>query len=201
MTKTSNTILQHRLLQSIRDNSLCRPDDRLIVAVSGGADSVALLDLLTTLPDFPLQLVVAHLNHHLRGAESDGDETFVRNLASQYGLPCEVTHTDIRQMAQQTGRSLEEAGRVARYTFFEQQRQHHHASAIAVAHHADDQAETFLLRLLRGAGTTGLSAMAPVNHARIIRPLLEVTRQELRNHLTLRQLCFREDATRTATVT
>jgi tRNA(Ile)-lysidine synthase len=197
MTKTSNTILQHRLLQSIRDNSLCRPDDRLIVAVSGGADSVALLDLLATLPDFPLRLVVAHLNHHLRGTESDGDETFVKDLAAQYGLPYEVTHAAIRQIAQQTGRSLEEAGREARYAFFEQLRQDHHASAIAVAHHADDQAETFLLRLLRGAGTTGLAAMAPVNQARVIRPLLEITRLELRDHLASRKLIFREDASNT----
>jgi len=194
MTKTPATTIQHRLLQSIRDNALCLPGDSLIVAVSGGADSVALLDLLTTLPDFSLQIVVAHLNHHLRGAESDADEIFVRNLAAQQGLPCEVLHADIRQIAKKTGRSLEEAGREARYVFFEQVRQKHHATAIAVAHHADDQAETFLLRLLRGAGTTGLSAMAPANHARIIRPLLEVTRQELHNHLALRQLCFREDA-------
>ena len=174
--------------------NLCRRDDRLIVAVSGGADSVALLHLLCSLPEFPLKLVVAHLNHLLRGEESDADECFVRELATGYGLPCEVRRSDVKRRAGQWRLSLEEAGRKARYTFFEELRTQYDAVAVAVAHHADDQAETFLLRLLRGAGTTGLSAMAPLNQVGIIRPLLALSRQELRAWLAEKQLTFREDA-------
>lgn len=191
MTPTS---LHTKLLHAIQQFKLCQPGDCLIVGVSGGADSVALLDLLATLPDFPLTLVVAHLNHCLRGDESDGDERFVQALAARYQCPCELRRVDVRQLAQQQHISLEDAGRTARYAFFDELKNRYHASAIAVAHHSDDQAETLLLRLLRGAGTTGLAAMAARNQAGIIRPLLAVTRQELREHLTDRQLAFREDS-------
>lgn len=186
--------IHHKVLDAIRQFNLCQPADRLIVGVSGGADSVALLDLLATLPDFPLTLIVAHLNHCLRGNESDGDQRFVQQLADSYQLSCELHRVDVKQLAGQQRLSLEEAGRKARYDFFNDLRSQHGASAIAVAHHADDQAETFLLRLLRGAGTAGLSAMAPLNQTGIIRPLLAVNRQELRAHLTARQLTFREDS-------
>ncbi|MCE1227490.1 MAG: tRNA lysidine(34) synthetase TilS, partial [Geobacteraceae bacterium] len=189
--------LHHKLLEAIQRFNLCQPGDCLIVGVSGGADSVALLDTLATLPDFPLTLIVAHLNHCLRGHESDGDQQFVQQLADCYQLPCELRQVDVRQLAQQQRISLEEAGRTARYAFFNELRTRYRASAIAVAHHSDDQAETLLLRLLRGAGTTGLAAMAPINQAGIIRPLLGISRQELRAHLADRQLTFREDSSNT----
>ncbi|MDD2501528.1 MAG: tRNA lysidine(34) synthetase TilS [Geobacter sp.] len=189
--------IHQQLLAAIQQFNLCQPGDCLIVGVSGGADSVALLDLLATLHDFPLALVVAHLNHCLRGDESDGDQQFVQQLAAQYQLPFELRRVDVRQLAEQQRLSLEEAGRTARYAFFDELRIRHHASAVAVAHHADDQAETFLLRLLRGAGTTGLAAMSPLNQSGIIRPLLTVTRQELQEHLAARQLTFREDSSNT----
>jgi len=186
--------IHQKLLAAIQQFKLCQPGDCLIVGVSGGADSVALLDLLATLPGFPLALIVAHLNHCLRGDESDGDQQFVQQLADRYQLPCELRRVDIRQLAQQQHLSLEEAGRAARYAFFDELRTRHHAAAIAVAHHSDDQAETLLLRLLRGAGTTGLAAMAARNRAGIIRPLLPISRQELREHLSARGLTFREDS-------
>lgn len=193
----SNTMLsglQQRVQHAIRQYALCTPDDCLIVAVSGGADSVALLDLLATLPGYHLKLVVAHLNHQLRDEASDADEQFVQTLAERYGCPCVVSRCDVRQLAQQAGQSLEEAGRNARYDFFEATRQQYSAAAIAVAHHHNDQAETLLHRLIRGSGTTGLSAMAPRNQNKVIRPLLTISRQELRCYLTQRNLDFREDA-------
>lgn len=189
--------IHHKLLDAIQRFKLCRPGDCLIVGVSGGADSVALLDLLATLPGFPLTLVVAHLNHCLRGDESDDDQRFVQQLADRYQLPCELRCVDVSQLARQQRLSLEEAGRTARYAFFDELRTRHHATAIAVAHHSDDQAETLLLRLLRGAGTTGLAAMAARNRDGIIRPLLTISRQELREHLTARGLTYREDSSNT----
>lgn len=186
--------LHTRIETTIREYDLCTPGDCLIVAVSGGADSVALLDLLATLPYYSFRLIVAHLNHLLRGSDSDADERFVQTLATHYGLPCEVSRVEVRTLAQTQRLSLEEAGRLARYTFFEELRQRYGASAIAVAHHADDQAETLLLRLVRGAGTSGLSAMAPRTAQAVIRPLLSVSRAELRQHLASHGLTFREDA-------
>ncbi len=186
--------LPHRIARILAEQELCRPGDTLIVAVSGGADSVALLDLLATAPHLELRLVVAHLNHLLRGRESDEDERFVRTLAERYGLPCLVRRLDVRAFARQRALSLEEAGRQARYAYFEELQRQYGAAAVAVAHHADDQAETLLLRLLRGAGTTGLSAMPPSNGRGIIRPLLALTRDTLRAHLADRCLPFREDA-------
>ena len=186
--------LHTSVANAIRDRNLAAPGDCLIVAVSGGADSVALLDLLATLPCYSFRLIVAHLNHLLRGLESDGDERFVAELAARYQLPCEIRRVDVRSLASQQHQSLEEAGREARYAFFHELRQRHQATAIAVAHHADDQAETLLMRLLRGAGTSGLSAMAHRSDQAIIRPLLGLRRDQLRAHLTLHNIPFREDA-------
>ena len=189
--------ITHKVVSAIRQFGLCQCNDCIIAGISGGADSVALLDLLANLPGFPLRLVIAHLNHQLRGEESDGDEQFVNKLAESYDLPCEVRRVDVRQLAGQQRMPLEEAGRKARYDFFEELRQKYHATAVAVGHHADDQAETFLLRLLRGAGITGLAAMSPINQSRVIRPLLAISRRELRQHLDLKQLRFREDSSNT----
>ncbi len=186
--------LRSTLVTAIRQFDLCRPGDCIIVAVSGGADSVALLDLLATLPDFPLHLVVAHLNHGLRGSESDQDELLVRQLAAQYGLACETEQSEVRVLARQLRCSLEDAGRTARYAFFQRLRSNLQANAIAVGHHRDDQAETFLIRLLRGSGTTGLASMAPRTATGIIRPLLNISRQELQRYCAERQLPFREDS-------
>jgi len=186
--------LHTRVANAIRERNLAAPQDCLIVAVSGGADSVALLDLLATLPCYSFRLIVAHLNHLLRGPESDGDERFVAELAARYQLPCEIRRVDVRSLASQQHQSLEEAGREARYAFFEELRQRHQAAAIALAHHADDQAETLLMRLLRGAGTSGLSAMAHRSAQAVIRPLLGLHRDELRAHLAHHAIPFREDA-------
>jgi tRNA(Ile)-lysidine synthase len=181
-------------LKTIRVHSLFNVGDTVVVAVSGGADSVALLDILVSLKEFRLNLIVAHLNHSLRGGESDDDETFVSELAARYGLPCEIGRDDVRSLGRQEKLSLEEAGRVARYAFLDQVADRHQANAIAVAHHADDQAETVLMRLLRGAGTAGLAGMTPKSRGRVIRPLLGVTRSEIEAYLRSRGIAFRSDS-------
>jgi tRNA(Ile)-lysidine synthase len=182
-----------KILHFIEANSLFAPGDTIVVAVSGGADSVALLDILVSLRELRLNLVVAHLNHLLRGAEADADEEFVHKLAETYGLPVVVKRVDVREIARREGRSLEDAGRSARYAFFEEAAASHHAHAVALAHHTDDQAETVLMRLLRGSGGSGLCAMAPKSAGRYVRPLLNVTRGEIEKYLQIRGITWRTD--------
>ncbi|HJV34019.1 MAG TPA: tRNA lysidine(34) synthetase TilS [Geomonas sp.] len=168
----------------------------MVVAVSGGADSVALLDILVQLKDREgLNLVVAHLNHGLRATDSDGDQEFVARLAAGYGLPCLTKREDVARLARDSRLSLEDAGRRARYAFFAEVARAQGATSIALAHHLDDQAETVLIRLLRGAGTDGLSAMTASSGGILKRPLLQVSRAELEQYLKLRGLGWRTDST------
>ncbi|MFZ3208983.1 MAG: tRNA lysidine(34) synthetase TilS [Geobacteraceae bacterium] len=186
------------LSKTIREHSLFCEGDTLVVAVSGGADSVALLDLLAMLVESRLRLVVAHLNHCLRGAESDGDASFVRELALHYGLPVEIGTVDVRELSRRMRLSLEAAGRAARYAFLDEVALRHGAAAVVLAHHADDQAETVLLRLIRGAAGAGLCGMtAKSANGRYIRPLLNCKRAEIERYLTGRRIAWRVDSSNT----
>ena len=157
---------------------------RVVVALSGGADSVALLFLLRELEESGVLTVaaVAHLNHQLRGADSDVDEAFCAALAGRLGLDAIVERADVEAVARTQKRSIEDAARSVRYEFLERAATKTAADAIAVAHTLEDQAETFLLRLLRGAGTRGLASIHP-KAGRVIRPLIEVERAGLRAYL------------------
>ena len=186
--------LPARIVRTIRERNLLNPGETVIAALSGGADSCALLDLLATLPDFPLRLIAAHLNHGLRGAESDADEDFCRNMAERYGIRFESRQVNVAERADRQGLNLEEAGRQARIDFFREIRVTFGARCVALGHHADDQAETVLMRLLRGSGMTGLAGMHYANDFDHIRPLLAITRAEIEHHLTARNLPWREDA-------
>ncbi|BCS54504.1 tRNA lysidine(34) synthetase TilS [Geobacter sp. SVR] len=183
-----------RVGRTIREQALFRSGDTVIVGLSGGADSCLLLDILVKLYDPSPRLVVAHLNHCLRGSESDADQEFARALAARHGLPFETRCMDVAAVARQKRLSLEDAGRQARIEFFAELREKWQATAVALAHHADDQAETVLMRLLRGSGTRGLSGMPFRNGHGFIRPLLEITRSEIVAHLEHCGLTWREDA-------
>lgn len=187
----SRTLSNH-VGHTLRAHRLICHGDTVIVALSGGADSCALLDILVDLRDLALHLVVAHLNHCLRGSESDADEEFCHFRAQGYGLPFVSQRIDVAEIARTEGINLEDAGRRARHRFLEEVRSSHEGVAIALAHHADDQAETVLMRLLRGSGTTGLSGMSWSNGPRI-RPLLDISRSEIEAYLTGRGLSHRED--------
>jgi len=178
----------------VGEHSLFSSGDTVVVAVSGGPDSVALLDILLGLPDLRLSLVVAHLNHCLRGAESDGDERFVADLAESRGIPFVCERVDVQDLSLRERLSLEDAGRRARYEFFDRVAARYGARSVALAHHADDQAETLLLRLLRGAGVTGLAAMSPRRDGRYVRPLLSLSRQEIEGYLHARGIPSRVDS-------
>jgi tRNA(Ile)-lysidine synthase len=137
--------------------------ETVIVGVSGGPDSVALLRALHELAEknLAIALVVAHLNHGLRGKAADEDQAFVENLARELKLPCEAAHADIRAEAAAAGIGIEEAGRMARRRFFAETARKHAATKVALAHHADDRAETVLFNILRGTGIEGLAAIRP----------------------------------------
>ena len=170
-------------------------DGRIILALSGGIDSMVLADmLLKSKTDF----VLAHCNFHLRGEESDGDEQFVREFAERNGLTIYVKQFDTMAYAKEHGISIEMAARDLRYAWFEELRQQLGYDKIAVAHHADDQLETFFINLLRGAGIRGLKGMQPVN-GNIIRPLLDKSREEIHQYAIENGIKWREDHTNAET--
>jgi len=165
------------------------------VAVSGGADSVALLLLLVELRSkLGIVLSVVHFNHKLRGRASDGDEVFVAKLAAKHGLEFHSASADVVKKAKNERANLEDAARRARYDYFRSLVESGTCTKIAVAHTADDQAETVLAHLLRGTGLAGLGGIHPVCGP-VIRPLLSVRRSELRRFLGARKQTWREDVT------
>ena len=189
------TPLEQAVLETIRRSRMLSPGDRVGVAVSGGADSAALLRILYNLrDDLGISLLVVHFNHQLRAAESEADAEFVAGLARESGLECVVAHEDVAKAAREHGWNLEDAARRLRYGFFQRVIEEGRATHVAVAHTADDQAETVLARLFRGTGLTGLAGIYP-QVGPIVRPLLETRRKELRDFLQERGQCWREDAT------
>lgn len=166
-----------------------------MIACSGGPDSGALLHLLYQLRDkYQLGLYLAHVNYGLRGRESDRDEKFVRKLAEKLGMPVFVKRINVKKLARQKKLSLEEAARLVRYKFFESLAEKHQLDKIATGHSLNDQAETVLMRFLRGAGPTGLSGI-PIKRGKIIRPFLETTREEILGYLKRNKIKFRIDKT------
>jgi tRNA(Ile)-lysidine synthase len=189
--------LHSRLTTSIVTRQLFQPGDTLVIGLSGGVDSTVLLDLLATLPGYSLRLVAAHLNHCLRGADSDDDEQFCRDLAARYAIPFESRRIDVRAVAAGDSLNLEDAGRRTRFNLFGEAVTRWQAAGVVLAHHADDQAETVLMRLLRGSGTGGLAGMSWRNGRGHIRPLLDITRTEIETYAIERGLAWREDASNT----
>ncbi|AWB42828.1 tRNA lysidine(34) synthetase TilS [Paenibacillus sp. CAA11] len=161
------------------------PEDTVVVAVSGGPDSVALLHVLHQIAlseDCPLQLIVAHVNHGFRPEESREEAEFVRELAAQLSWPFELAEVDVPAYMKQTGMGGQEAAREMRYTFLHQVADLYGAHSIALAHHGDDQAETVLLRLLRGSGLTGLAGMKlkrREKNVELVRPFLRIYKTDL----------------------
>ena len=162
----------------------------VLLGLSGGADSMSLLHVLLSMrKEFGFSLEAAHVNHGLRGAESDADEAFVRQICAAWDVPLHVLHTDVAAQAAETGEGLEECGRRIRYAFFKSLT----AGEIATAHTADDNAETVLLHLTRGSGLTGLCGIAPVR-GRVIRPLLFCTREAVETYCAAEHIPFVTDS-------
>jgi tRNA(Ile)-lysidine synthase len=186
-----------RVREFVRRHDLIRPDTRVVAAVSGGSDSVALVHILKALADAgELGLAgIVHFNHQLRPS-AGADEAFVAGLAASLDRPFLAGREDVRSRAARDHQSIELAARTARYEFFDQARRHFSADLTALGHTRDDQAETVLLRLTRGAGPRGLAGMHPKNGS-VVRPLLECRREVLRDWLADRRLPFVDDETNT----
>ncbi|MEN6478284.1 MAG: tRNA lysidine(34) synthetase TilS, partial [Anaerolineales bacterium] len=198
--------VQDRVREALRAAGQPAAGGALVVAVSGGADSLCLLHALHALaPELGYRLQVAHLDHGLRAAAAE-DAAWVAALCARWGLPCTVGQAQVRALAEAEGRSLEEAARLARYRFLARVALRVGARAVAVGHTADDQAETLLLHLVRGAGLTGLVGMAPAAPwplpedvasaaLTLLRPLLAVSRQDTVSYCAALGLTPRKDET------
>ena len=182
--------IESRIADFIEENQLMQPQAKCLVALSGGADSVALLLLLK---EHGYKLEAVHCNFHLRGEESDRDEAFCAVLCEKENIPFHRVHFDTRQYAILHKVSIEMAARELRYRYFEQLRHDIDAAVICVAHHLNDQAETVLHNLIRGAGLHGLTGMAPRN-GNVVRPLLCVSREEIELYLQARHQDFVTDS-------
>lgn len=178
----------------IRQGNLLTRGQRVLVAVSGGPDSVALLHLLHRLqPDLDLDLGVAHFDHGLRGEQSREEARFVAGLAQSLSLPCYAGHGDTREFARRERLSLQMAARRLRFRFLKDTCRGHGYQKLALGHTADDQVELFVLRLLRGAGPEGLRGMLPVTPEGLVRPLLGVSKEIILAWLRRENLPYRQD--------
>ena len=194
-------ILEQRVLRFIQEHHLVSGGEKLLVAVSGGPDSVCLLHILDKLQkELTIRLYVAHLNHQLRGAESEADAGYVSDLAHQLGIPAIIDRRDVKGHQAQQRLSLEEAAREVRYSFLAQVARSIGADRVAVGHTMDDHIETILMHLIRGTGTRGLRGLQPItvwqsgsNSLTIVRPLLAVSHQETEDYCHHHQLMPRLD--------
>ena len=185
-------VITERVARTIERHRMFSRGQRVGVAVSGGADSVCLLEVLVELaPRWGLALSVLHLEHGLRGQESREDAAFVAGLAGRLGLPFHLESVDVRAL----GGNLEQAAREARHGFFRRFVESGRLDRVALGHTLSDQAETVVFRFLRGAGTAGLSGVRPVTAEGLVRPLLDVARAEVEQYLRERGIAWREDST------
>jgi tRNA(Ile)-lysidine synthase len=189
LDKIKSTIKKHNMLQK---------NDGVLVGVSGGPDSVTLLHVLNSLKkEYSLNILIGHLDHKFRGEESIGDRKFCESLAEKYSLEIVWEEVDVPKIAKEKSISPEEAARTARYDFFKTMAKEKGIDKIAVGHTRDDQAETVLMRIIRGAGTKGLGGINPFKEMpgfKIIRPLIEVSRKEVEGFVSEIGLKFRIDS-------
>lgn len=186
----SNKLI-NRVKRTIDKYHLLENDDRVVVGVSGGIDSMVLLYILNNLrKEYNLFLIVAHLNHGLRPEESITEAHLVREESEKFGLPFEYKELDVKKFQETEGLSLQDAARRLRFRFFEDLLLKYNANKIALGHNADDQVETVILRILRGTGLKGLKGMLPIRDGVIIRPLIEIWREDLESFAKVNDIPF-----------
>jgi len=180
----------------IRENNMFNHGDKVVVAVSGGPDSICLLHLLYTLKEeLGISLVAAHVNHCLRGEEADKDEAYVRDFCKNINIKCYVKRVDVNKISKDKGMSSETAGREVRYNFFKEVLHNINGNKIALAHNANDQAETILMRIFRGTGLDGLIGIKAVRDDIYVRPIIDIQRKEIEDYCEKHDLRPRIDKT------
>lgn len=185
-----------KVLQTIHKYNMLSHGERVLVGISGGPDSVALLHVLKQIEkDMGIEIYAAHVHHGIRGTVADQDAEFVAQLCQQWNVPLFVERVDVPRLADEGGLTLEEAGRIVRYRFFDEVLQDIRGHKVALGHNRDDQAETILHRILRGTGMQGLQGIKPVRQNKFIRPLIEVSRAEIEEYCHQNGLEFRVDVT------
>jgi tRNA(Ile)-lysidine synthase len=190
--------LEIQVRKTTKQFNMLTPGEHVLVAVSGGADSTALLLCLHKFASgFPLFLTAAHLNHRIRGAEANEDQDFVGKMCAGLGIPLVSEIIEVKQQAAKAKQNLEEYARTVRYDFLHRVADRVKAQKIAVGHNLNDQAETVLFRFIRGSGLEGLSSIHPVVDGIVIRPLLECTRDSIRQYLKQHNVPYREDSSNT----
>ncbi len=185
-----------QVLQTVFKYNMISSGDKVLAAVSGGADSVCMLHILNRLKsDLGFQLACAHVNHGLRGEAADKDEKFVKDLCKRLGIKCYTKTVDVAVLAEKEKLTVEEAGRIVRYDFFAELKEKHGFSKVATAHNKNDNAETVLMRIIRGTGIDGLSGILYKREDGVIRPILDVSRAEIEEYCKIYNLEYCTDAT------
>lgn len=185
-----------KFLKTIKKYSMISKGDRILIALSGGPDSVALLYSLAFIREkYSLDLYSIHINHRIRGEEADRDEEFSVFISNKFNIPCAVVKIDVPAKAKELKISEELAGRQVRYDEFQKYAFKINASKVATAHHADDRTETIFMRIIRGTGSIGFSGILPVRENFYIRPLLDISKSEILSLLSAENLSFCEDKT------
>lgn len=188
--------MKKKVIEFIKENSMIQSGDKVLVALSGGPDSVCLLHILSELRDLlHIEVYAAHVNHCLRGESALGDETYVKELCKKLNIKCFVKRVDINKISKERNISTEMAGREERYNFFEELKKEYSLDKIAIAHNANDQAETLIMRALRGTGIEGLVGIRPVRDRIFIRPILVLKRNEIEQYCEVNNLNPRIDET------
>ena len=174
--------MKNKVLDTIKKFNLIQQGDRIVLGVSGGPDSISMLNILNEVKDdFQIEIYVAHINHMIR-EEADEDEKYVQDYCQKNKIECYVKRIDVQQVANTEKIGTEEAGRNIRYEFFEEVLQKVGANKIAVAHNKNDKIETIIMNLLRGSGLLGLKGIEPIRDNKYIRPLIECERQEIEQY-------------------
>jgi len=189
-------MILEKVKHTIEKHSMLKEGDKVIIALSGGPDSVCLMDVLARLKDeYGIRLYAAHLNHQIRGIDAQKDAMFCMKRCEEEGIICFIKAYDVPAYSREKGLSIEEGARELRYGMFFELQKKLSAGKIAVAHNLDDQAETLIMRMMRGTGLEGLKGMEYSRGDGIIRPLLDVTREEIEAYISQRGLEFRIDST------
>ena len=187
--------MEDQILNTIKKYELIKSGDKIVLAVSGGPDSIFMLDILNKLKEqLKIEIIVCHVNHMIRD-DAEDDEIFVKKFCDKYNIECYIKRIDVQEYANNNKIGTEEAGRIVRYAFFEEVLEKTKSNKIAVAHNKNDKIETIIMNLLRGTGIQGLRGIEPIRNNRYIRPIIEIPRKDIEIYCKEKNLNPRIDKT------